>query len=117
MGHLPHPGQRRQVRHAPENRQQTTNNPNSLRCIQVIAGVLGRAGEAGQKQRLASAAQGHITYRPSTGLTVPESEDDAAAAKQQRDKEIALATAQLRVGGAAAAEVDQDAELERHLDN
>ena len=46
---------------------------------------------------------------------MPESEDDAAAAKQQRDKEIALATAQLRVGGAAAAEVDQDAELERLL--
>ena len=50
---------------------------------------------------------------------MPESEDEAAAAKQQRDKEIALATAQLRQGGAAGrdAESDQDAELERHLDD
>jgi small subunit ribosomal protein S2 len=42
----------------------------SLRCIQVIAGVLGRAGEAGQKQRLAAAAEGKITYRPAVGLTM-----------------------------------------------
>lgn len=33
--------------------------------------MLGRAGEAGQKQRLAAAAQGQITYRPARGLVVP----------------------------------------------
>lgn len=51
----------------------------SLRCIQVIAGVLGRAGEAGQKQRLAAAARGEVTYRPAKGLVMPEEDDDAAA--------------------------------------
>jgi small subunit ribosomal protein S2 len=50
-------------------------NP-SLRCIQVIAGVLGRAGEAGQKQRLAAAAEGKITYRPAQGLTLAGAEAD-----------------------------------------
>jgi small subunit ribosomal protein S2 len=51
-------------------------NDDSLRCIQVIAGVLGRAGEAGQKQRLAAAAQGYITYRPAKGLTIANAETD-----------------------------------------
>ncbi|KAF2846011.1 ribosomal protein S2 [Plenodomus tracheiphilus IPT5] len=51
-------------------------NDDSLRCIQVIAGVLGRAGEAGQKQRLAAAAKGEVTYRPAHGLIVPGSEGD-----------------------------------------
>jgi small subunit ribosomal protein S2 len=49
----------------------------SLRCIQVIAGVLGRAGEAGQKQRLEAAAKGQITYRPAQGLTMNEIDADA----------------------------------------
>jgi len=43
----------------------------SLRCIQVIAGVLGRAGEAGQKQRLAAAENGQITFRPANKLWWP----------------------------------------------
>jgi small subunit ribosomal protein S2 len=52
----------------------------SLRCIQVIAGVLGRAGEAGQKQRLAAAAKGTITYQPAKGLFVPGTEEGEGAA-------------------------------------
>ncbi|EUC48479.1 hypothetical protein COCMIDRAFT_87477 [Bipolaris oryzae ATCC 44560] len=52
-------------------------NDDSLRCIQVIAGVLGRAGEAGQKQRLAAAAEGKITYRPAQGLTLAGADADA----------------------------------------
>jgi small subunit ribosomal protein S2 len=44
--------------------------------MQVIAGVLGRAGEAGQKQRLAAAARGSITYRPAKGLVMPGTEDE-----------------------------------------
>lgn len=35
----------------------------SLRSVSVIAGVLGRAGEAGQKRRLADAAHGICTWR------------------------------------------------------
>jgi small subunit ribosomal protein S2 len=60
----------------------------SLRCIQVVAGVLGRAGEAGQKLRLAAAAKGDITYRPAWGLVMPGSEEkqneSTAAVMNQR---------------------------------
>ncbi|KKK11921.1 hypothetical protein P175DRAFT_0447058 [Aspergillus ochraceoroseus IBT 24754] len=39
-------------------------NDDSLRSVGVIAGVLGRAGEAGQKRRLESAQKGELTYKP-----------------------------------------------------
>ena len=52
----------------------------SLRCIQVIAGVLGRAGEAGQKQRLALAQRGNITYQPAERLVLPEALQEKATA-------------------------------------
>jgi len=57
-------------------------NDDSLRCMQVVAGVLGRAGEAGQKQRLAAAAKGHITYQPAQNLIMPGSEEEAEKAKK-----------------------------------
>ncbi|KAF3005035.1 37S ribosomal protein, mitochondrial [Curvularia kusanoi] len=91
-------------------------NDDSLRCIQVIAGVLGRAGEAGQKQRLADAAEGKITYRPATGLTVPETEEQAAAVRAQRDAEIAEALAKERNASDVDANAAADAEFSRHLD-
>ena len=56
--------------------------PHSLRCIQVIAGVLGRAGEAGQKKRFEAAARGEITYRPAQGLELPGEEGQAATGKK-----------------------------------
>jgi len=124
MGHLPHSGQRRQVRHVPllplpSHRTQLTRPVlASLRCIQVIAGVLGRAGEAGQKQRLAAAARGDITYRPATGLVVQGSEEDVRAARAKQDAEIAEALAASRGKGMVSdAEVDADAELARHMDD
>ncbi|KAH3947752.1 hypothetical protein HBI70_077310 [Parastagonospora nodorum] len=51
-------------------------NDDSHRCIQVIAGVLGRAGEAGQKLRLAAAKRGSITYSPARDLVMPGTEDE-----------------------------------------
>ena len=39
-------------------------NDDSLRCVQVIAGVLGRAGEEGRMSRLEKAKQGELTYQP-----------------------------------------------------
>jgi small subunit ribosomal protein S2 len=39
-------------------------NDDSLRCVQVIAGVLGRAGEEGQKSRREKAMHGNVTYTP-----------------------------------------------------
>ncbi|KAF3053513.1 37S ribosomal protein, mitochondrial [Didymella keratinophila] len=82
-------------------------NDDSLRCIQVIAGVLGRAGEAGQKQRLAAAARGTITYRPAQGLTVARKEEGDKA-----EAEVAARTA----GAVGEAEIDADAEISRHMD-
>ena len=39
-------------------------NDDSLRCVQVIAGVLGRAGEEGQAKRMALAKAGTVTCTP-----------------------------------------------------
>lgn len=39
-------------------------NDDSLRCVQVIAGVLGRAGEEGQEKRRELASAGNVTYTP-----------------------------------------------------
>lgn len=64
------------------------DNWRSLRCIQVIAGVLGRAGEAGQKKRLEDAKNGHITWLPPPGLGKPKGEEakakEAAEAKERK---------------------------------
>ncbi|KAF9892751.1 37S ribosomal protein, mitochondrial [Aspergillus nanangensis] len=38
------------------------SNDDSLRSVGVIAGVLGRAGEAGQLRRMEAARSGHLTY-------------------------------------------------------
>ncbi len=51
-------------------------NDDSIRCIQVIAGVLGRAGQEGQAKRRTAATNGRITYAPSEGFTVPEHDQD-----------------------------------------
>lgn len=48
---------------------------NSLRCIQVIAGVLGRAGQSGQEKRLEAAKTGQITWLPPPGLGEPVTEE------------------------------------------
>ncbi|KAG4429069.1 hypothetical protein IFR05_015452 [Cadophora sp. M221] len=51
-------------------------NDDSLRCMQVVAGVLGRAGEEGQKKRLEAAQSGIATWEPPPGLGRPFSEED-----------------------------------------
>ncbi|KAF2199754.1 ribosomal protein S2 [Delitschia confertaspora ATCC 74209] len=61
-------------------------NDDSLRCIQVIAGVLGRAGEQGSKQRLAAAEKGVITFPPARNLRLPE-EPEAEAEAPKRESE------------------------------
>lgn len=43
---------------------QIPGNDDSLRSAALVAGVLGRAGEEGQKRRLAWAKQGRFTYTP-----------------------------------------------------
>ena len=39
-------------------------NDDSMRCVQVIAGVLGRAGQEGQESRIEMAKVGNVTYTP-----------------------------------------------------
>jgi len=57
-------------------------NDDSIRCIQLIAGVLGRAGEEGQRQRLEAAKSDVITWTSPPGLKEllvkpdPDEEDD-----------------------------------------
>lgn len=41
-------------------------NDDSLRATCLIAGILGRAGQAGQKRRLQAALEGKTTYKPIT---------------------------------------------------
>jgi hypothetical protein len=45
---------------------------NSLRCVQVIAGVLGRAGQVGKEHRLALGKRNIITYGRAVGLETPD---------------------------------------------
>lgn len=61
----------------------------SLRCVQLIAGVLGRAGEIGQRKRLEAAKRGDVTWLPPPGLGKPF-EDDEAKMKELEEEEKKL---------------------------
>lgn len=61
-------------------------NDDSLRCVQVIAGALGRAGEAGQAQRLARAKDGYIDYKAEHGLSAPTKEEVEASKRGESDQ-------------------------------
>jgi small subunit ribosomal protein S2 len=104
-------------------------NDDSLRCIQVIAGVLGRAGEAGTKQRLAAAAQGEVTYRPVQDLEMPETDDADADVdttttatknnsnnKKNKTSKKDTARAAETPSEVLESETDADAEFARQLD-
>jgi ribosomal protein S2 len=54
-------------------------NDDSLRCVQVIAGVLGRAGEEGVQKRLAAAQMGMTTYPPTDDLVLPDGWEEMLA--------------------------------------
>jgi hypothetical protein len=55
----------------------------------VIAGVLGRAGEAGQKKRLEQAKKGKVTWQSPPGLGRPQldEEEKKAVETAKREKE------------------------------
>jgi hypothetical protein len=53
-----------------------TDTRSSKRCIEVIAGVLGRAGQSGRRTRLAKAEKGEVTYNMSHTLVMPEGAKD-----------------------------------------
>lgn len=56
----------------------------SLRCINLIGGVLGRAAEAGQKSRLGQAAKGVVSYVARHNLEPPTADQIAAAYEAER---------------------------------
>ena len=51
-------------------------NDDSLRCVQVIAGVLGKAGEEGHIKRRRKAANGEITYNPVEIIPIEGKDED-----------------------------------------
>ncbi|KAF2459399.1 ribosomal protein S2, flavodoxin-like domain-containing protein [Lineolata rhizophorae] len=57
-------------------------NDDSLRSVQLVAGVLGRAGEEGQEARKKAAREGKITFRPPPHLEQPQ----AAAERPELEK-------------------------------
>ncbi|KAI4212816.1 MAG: hypothetical protein LQ351_004518 [Letrouitia transgressa] len=72
-------------------------NDDSLRCVQVIAGVLGKAGEEGQKRRRERTLAGEITYTPEkleepdvaltdTNGVEPEETEEAEQAAEDGDE-------------------------------
>ncbi|PYI04884.1 hypothetical protein BO78DRAFT_346732 [Aspergillus sclerotiicarbonarius CBS 121057] len=54
-------------------------NDDSLRSVTLIAGVLGRAGQAGQERRLKEAREGRLTYQAMDKLSVPAEEKESPA--------------------------------------
>lgn len=65
-------------------------NDDSLRCVQVICGTLGRAGQEGQEIRRKSAAQGMWTSMQEHGLQ-PPTHGQAQREKEMREQEAMLA--------------------------
>lgn len=55
------------------------SNDDSLRATAVIVGILGRAGEAGQRRRLALAEAGALPYEP---VTIQELESNPVSGRQ-----------------------------------
>ena len=68
--------------------------------MQVVAGVLGRAGEEGQRKRLEAARSGEITWQPPPGLGRPFTEED----EKKKEARVAEAEAMNRK---AAESVDE----------
>ncbi|KAK4888177.1 hypothetical protein LTR27_012906 [Elasticomyces elasticus] len=70
-------------------------NDDSLRSVQVIAGVLGRAGEEGQKKRKLNAQRGRLPMRQDHGLEAPGEEGEGIGSLE---KEMAALLAAERFG-------------------
>src|ERR1700760_4290141 len=59
----------------------------SLRCVQLICGVLGRAGEKGRKERLEAARNGEVAFNVNHSLKMPQ-EYYEALAKDDSDRQV-----------------------------
>lgn len=72
-------------------------NDDSLRCVQVIAGTLGRAGQEGQERRLSKARRDIVDYRFDHGLEPPSQEDEEAKKLQEQEQSLLAAAEQYDV--------------------
>ncbi|KAK4496919.1 hypothetical protein PRZ48_011368 [Zasmidium cellare] len=91
-------------------------NDDSLRCVQVIAGVLGRAGQEGQKRRQELAKQKVVLYPATHGLEPPK-KPRTARAKPQNRQPLALPAEDLNFSNdLEGVEVKQHLEDQRILE-
>ncbi len=81
-------------------------NDDSLRCVQVICGTLGRAGQEGLRARLKMADQGIVTSMQDHGLEQP-SPGQAQREMELREREAMLAQQEYNEQGQVV-EVDQE---------
>ena len=56
--------------------------------MQVIAGVLGRAGEEGQRKRLEAAKTGVATWLPPPGLGRPDAREEMAKGEPSKGRRV-----------------------------
>ncbi|KAK5126291.1 hypothetical protein LTR85_010527 [Meristemomyces frigidus] len=66
-------------------------NDDSLRSVQVIAGVLGRAGQEGQAVRASKAKRGVVDYRQNHGLQPPSEDDEETKLKTEKEQSLLAA--------------------------
>jgi ribosomal protein S2 len=59
-------------------------NDDSLRCVQVVAGVLGRAGQEGQEARAKLAKRGIVSYSATHGLNSPAGKERSKVQRRER---------------------------------
>ncbi|MCJ1364181.1 37S ribosomal protein, mitochondrial [Acarospora aff. strigata] len=68
-------------------------NDDSMRCVHVIAGVLGKAGEEGRIRRKENVARGEVTVTTTDGLWMPGSSkiqaDDSASSPETGESQSA----------------------------
>ncbi|KAH8819445.1 ribosomal protein S2, flavodoxin-like domain-containing protein [Xylogone sp. PMI_703] len=79
----------------------------SLRCVQLIASILGRAGEEGNKKRLEAAKSGKVTWTPPSDLGPPVTAKEREEKLQKRMSK--------RASKAKEAEEEQAAEKQPRL--
>ncbi|KAK0958080.1 hypothetical protein LTS01_022078 [Friedmanniomyces endolithicus] len=86
-----------------------------LRCVQVIAGVLGRAGEEGQAERMRNARRGDYPARQDHGLEAPN-EEDVDAEPLEKEKALLQAAEAFEDDEAGGAKEEEVGEAD-HVDS
>lgn len=90
-------------------------NDDSLRSVQLIAGVLGRAGQEGQSARLEKAKRRIVDYRQDHGLSPPSKESEETRTKREKEQSL-LAGADAFDVSEAAVYADADADEPERTD-